>query len=199
MGHKLADEYFGEGITLVDDKIIQLTEEANIGFVYDLNTLEPITLFHYPTKGWGITWDGQYLIMSDGSASLYFLDPETFKQVRHIEVHAHDTPVDRLNELEYVQGEIYANIWPTDRIARISPQTGAVIGWIDLTSLLSLPDAKMIGWSEIEGMKGKTSIPFKKEACLNGIAYDPKNNRLFVTGKLWPKLFEIELIASVDQ
>lgn len=190
--HKLGDEYFGEGITVFDNKIVQLTEESHIGFTYDLNSFDQLGVFHYPTKGWGITWDGKNLVMSDGTSSLYFWDPVTFKQVRRIEVHTNDDPIPSLNELEYVQGEIYANIWPTDRIARISPENGEVLGWIDLNGLLAPTDQEKIGWSAIKGMK--PSIPLEKEACLNGIAYDPENQRLFVTGKLWPELYEIELV-----
>ena len=191
--HQLAEKYFGEGATVFDNKIVQLTEEAGIGFVYDLDDLRLLGEFRYPTQGWGITWDGESLIMSDGSASLHFLDPETFEQVRSVEVRANGVPLTNLNELEYVRGHVYANIWPTDRIAMISPQSGSVVGWIDLKGLLSQHDQEMIGWSVIEGLK--PSIPMKKEACLNGIAYDPENDRLFVTGKLWPKLFEIRLIG----
>jgi len=190
--HKLGDEYFGEGITVFENKIAQLTEESHIGFTYDLNSFDQLGEFHYPTKGWGITWDGKNLVMSDGTSTLYFWDPETFKQVRRIEVHANGDPIPSLNELEYVQGEIYANIWPTDRIARISPENGEVLGWIDLKGLLAPNDQEKIGWSVIKGLK--PSIPLEKEACLNGIAYDPENQRLFVTGKLWPELYEIELV-----
>lgn len=190
--HKLDDEYFGEGITVFESKIAQLTEESHIGFTYDLNSFDQLGEFHYPTKGWGITWDGKNLVMSDGTSTLYFWDPETFKQVRRIEVHANGDPIPSLNELEYVQGEIYANIWPTDRIARISPENGEVLGWIDLKGLLAQNDQEKIGWSVIKGLK--PSIPLEKEACLNGIAYDPENQRLFVTGKLWPELYEIELV-----
>ena len=194
--HALAAAYFGEGITLAGDTIFQITEDSHTGFTYDLLTLARRSSFQYPTKGWGIAWDGNRLIMSDGTACLYFLDPKTFQQVGKIEVHAGNQPVDRLNELECVEGEIYANIWPTNRIARISPATGAVTGWIDLAGLLSSEDKKNIGWSVIKEMKGKTSIPFSKEACLNGIAYDERSKRLFVTGKLWPKLFEIEVTIA---
>ena len=153
-----------------------MTWQSGIGFVYDKNSFELLEEFHYPTEGWGITHDGKSLIMSDGSSTLRFLDPETFEEIGRIEVRDKNGPVTRLNELEYVQGEIYANVWQTDRIARIAPDTGEVIGWIDLAGLLSPEDR---------------SEPVD---VLNGIAYDSDTDRLFVTGKLWPRLFEIELI-----
>jgi glutamine cyclotransferase len=154
-----------------------LTWRAKVGFVYDIQSFQLLDTFTYPTEGWGITHDGRSLIMSDGTSTLHFLDPQTFQEVRRLEVHTRDGPLSRLNELEYVQGEIYANVWKTDRIARISPETGEVVGWIDLEGLLRLEDRH----SRID--------------VLNGIAYDVKNDRLFVTGKLWPKLFEIELVV----
>lgn len=172
---RLADNLFGEGATSWQDHIVQLTWRAGIGFVYDRDSFERLATFRYPTEGWGITHDGTHLVMSDGSAVLRFWDPETFAEVRRIEVHADDGQVTRLNELEYVDGEIYANVWQTDRIARISPVDGRVLGWIDLTGLL-------IG----EDRKGAD--------VLNGIAYDADGDRLFVTGKHWPKLFEIKLV-----
>jgi glutamine cyclotransferase len=153
-----------------------LTWKSNVGFVYAKDTFEPVGEFSYPTEGWGLTHDGQRLIMSDGTPTLHFLDPDTFEEIGRIEVLDQDKPVVNLNELEYVQGEIYANIWQTDRIARIDPQIGHVVGWIDLTGLLSAEDR---------------SQPVD---VLNGIAYDAQADRLFVTGKLWPKLFEIELV-----
>jgi glutamine cyclotransferase len=174
----LPDEYFGEGITLWGDHIIQLTWKSNVGFVYAKDTFEPVGKFSYPTEGWGLTHDGQRLIMSDGTPTLHFLDPDTFEEIGRIEVRDRDKPVVNLNELEYVQGEIYANVWQTDHIARIDPQTGRVVGWIDLTGLLSAEDR---------------SQPVN---VLNGIAYDVQADRLFVTGKLWPKLFEIELMRA---
>ncbi len=150
-----------------------LTEDSHIGFVYDCETFTETGNFSYPTEGWGITSDSTNLIMSDGTAVLHFLDPATFHELRQVRVQEHGTPVESLNELEYVKGEIYANVWPTDRIARISPATGQVTGWIDLTGLLSPADQERIGWEAIESMRGHTSIPFGEEACLNGIAYDP--------------------------
>ena len=173
---RLPDRFFGEGITVYNNKIIQLTWRANLGFVYDKDTFQLLETFHYPTEGWGITHDGQHLIMSDGTATLHFLDPETFEEVSRVEVFDNNGPVTRLNELEYIQGEIYANVWKTDRIARIAPETGQVTGWIELKGLLS------------------TENYSKPVNVLNGIAYDAKNDRLFVTGKLWPRLFQVELI-----
>ncbi len=157
--------------------------------------LKPLGTFNYSTKGWGITYDGRYLIMSDGSSSLYFLDQETFLPVRTITVTTGGVPVTNLNELEYVNGEVYANVWPTYMIARIAPYTGEVVGWIDLTGLMSPEDEKQIGWSSIKSLGENTAIPFT-EACANGIAYDTSGNRLFVTGKLWPKVYEIQLVPE---
>lgn len=175
---ELSNQYFGEGITIYGDKIIQLTWKSHLGFVYDKYNFKLLQEFNYPTEGWGITYDGDFLIMSDGTSTLHFLDPETFEEMSQIEVYENDIPVTKINELEYVQGEIFANIWLTERIARINPLTGQVIGWIDLKGILSPED-----YSE-------------KVDVLNGIAYDAKNNRLWVTGKFWPKLFEIELIKD---
>jgi glutamine cyclotransferase len=174
---ELSDQFFGEGIAIYGDEIIQLTWQSHIGFVYDKNSFELLQEFAYSTQGWGITYDGTRLIMSDGTSTLHFLDPQGFGEIGHVEVFDNDGPVTKLNELEYVQGEIYANVWQTDRIARIAPETGRVVGWIDLGGLLSAEDR---------------SQPVD---VLNGIAYDADNDRLFVTGKLWPKLFEIELIS----
>ena len=173
----LPDQFFGEGITVYGNEIIQLTWQSNVGFVYDKNSFELLQQFNYSTEGWGITHNGTCLIMSDGTSTLHFLDPQTFEEISQLAVFADDDPVTRLNELEYIQGEIYANVWQTDRIARIAPETGRVIGWIDLRGLLTAEDR---------------SEPVD---VLNGIAYDTEADRLFVTGKLWPKLFEIELIS----
>jgi glutamine cyclotransferase len=174
---QLSAQFFGEGITSYGNRIIQLTWRARVGFVYDRQTFQLLDTFNYPTEGWGITHDGRSFIMSDGTSTLYLLDPQTFQEVGRLEVHTRDGPVSRLNELEYVQGEIYANVWKTDRIARISPETGEVVGWIDLEGLLRPEDRN------------------RRIDVLNGIAYDVKNDRLFVTGKLWPTLFEIELVV----
>jgi glutamine cyclotransferase len=169
----LPSAYFGEGLALWKDKLIQLTWKSKIGFVYDRATFRLVSTFTYSREGWGITQDGKRLIMSDGSSTLYFWDPETFKEIGHLDVKDKGKPVPELNELEYIRGEIYANVWQTDRIARISPSTGQVLGWIDLRGLFTPSE------------RAGTDV-------LNGIAYDAKRNRLFVTGKQWPKLFEIE-------
>ena len=173
---QLSPQVFGEGITVWEDRIVQLTWTEGIGFVYDKNTFEPLGQFTYSTEGWGITHDGNHLIMSDGTSTLYFLDPGSFRETGRIEVSDSRGPVTKLNELEYVGGEIYANVWLTDRIARISPETGRVTGWIELGGLLSQ-----------EELRGPVDV-------LNGIAYDARNDRLFVTGKLWPHIFEIRLV-----
>jgi glutamine cyclotransferase len=174
----LAAPYYGEGITICNQKIVQLTWQQHVGFIYDKESFALLREFDYPTEGWGITYDGQRLIMSDGTSTLHFLDPETFKEIGSVQVFDDSGPVDNLNELEYVNGEIYANVWLTDRIAMIDPRTGRVLGWIDLTGLLSAADL---------------SQPVN---VLNGIAYDAEHNRLFVTGKLWAKLFEIKLVPK---
>jgi glutamine cyclotransferase len=174
--YQLPDRFFGEGVTVFGDRIIQLSWQSGTGFVYDRRSFARLEEFSYSTEGWGLTHDGKSLILSDGSATLRFLDPETFAETGQVEVFDSDGPVTKLNELEYVKGEIYANVWPTDRIARIDPATGRVAGWIDLTGLLR-PE--------------EYPAPID---VLNGIAYDAAGDRLFVTGKLWPRLFEIELI-----
>jgi len=174
---ELSDQFFGEGITIYGDEVIQITWQSNVGFVYDKNSFELLQQFNYATEGWGITHDGTRLIMSDGTSTLHFLDPQTFEEIGQLEVFDNDGPVTKLNELEYIQGEIYANVWQTDWVARIAPETGQVVGWVELGGLLTAEDL---------------SEPVD---VLNGIAYDAKTDRLFVTGKLWPKLFEIELIS----
>ena len=176
--HHLAAKYFGEGITVYQNKLIQLTWKSHTGFIYDLKTFRLMGTFFYPTEGWGITCDGKHLIMSDGTATLRFLDPGTYKITKQIEVRDRGNILPNINELEYIKGEIYANVWGTGYIVRISPQTGQVIGWIDLRVLYSLV-----------GNSGKIDV-------LNGIAYDAKGDRLFVTGKYWPNIFEIRLKAS---
>lgn len=167
--------YFAEGITLLKGKIYQLTWEHELGFIYDAWTFEKTGQFNYRGEGWGLTSDGQSLILSDGTDRVRFLDPDNFQVQKTIAVRDRGTPVNQINELEYVQGELYANIWHTDRIARINPQTGIIAGWINLTGLLTGGEVR------------------DQEAVLNGIAYDETSGRLFVTGKLWPKLFEIRL------
>lgn len=169
------ERYFGEGITLWKDELIELTWRSGVAFVYDRATFERKRTYTYAGEGWGLTHDARSLIMSDGTASLRFLDPASFAERRRITVTDGGVPVPSLNELEYVKGQIYANVWQTNLIARIDPATGRVLGWIDLTGLLSPADA------------AGTDV-------MNGIAYDPGHDRLFVTGKLWPKLFEIRVI-----
>jgi glutaminyl-peptide cyclotransferase len=174
--YDLPAEYFGEGLTDWGSNLIQLTWRAHQGFVYDRFSFSLLRTFQYEGEGWGLTHDGMQLIMSDGTAYLRFLDPKSFRETRRVHVtdetgHA----VEDLNELEYVHGEIYANIWQTDKIIRISPRTGKILGWIDLSGII---DKHELGSSA---------------AVLNGIAYDSDADRLFVTGKLWPKLFEIRV------
>lgn len=171
----LEAQFFGEGIAVWEKTIVQLTWRSEVGFVYDLATFEPITRFSYTGEGWGLTHDGTQLIMSDGSSTLRFLDPKTFKETGRLGVRDANGPVANLNELEFVRGEIFANIWLSHRLARISPKTGQITGWIDLTGLLSPREA--IG----------TDV-------LNGIAYDAAGDRLFVTGKLWPRVFEVTVV-----
>jgi glutamine cyclotransferase len=171
-------KYFAEGLTNWGSTLIQLTWQDHTALVYDRFSFHLLRTFSYPGEGWGLTQDGAHLILSDGTAHLRFFDPATFREVRRITVKDHGVPVKELNELEYVHGQIYANIWHSDRIARISPATGKVLGWIDLAGLL--PQAEH-------------SSP---EAVLNGIAWDPVHDRLFVTGKLWPRLFEIKVIPA---
>jgi glutaminyl-peptide cyclotransferase len=167
-------QYFGEGIAVRGDTIYELTWQSEMGFLYDRATFKRKGTFNYRGEGWGLTHDGQRLIMSDGSAFLRFLDPATLKELSRVQVKDGGTPVGNLNELEYVKGEILANVWQTQRIARISPKTGLVTGWIELTGLLTPREAQAAD-------------------VLNGIAYDASGDRLFVTGKLWPKLFQIEV------
>jgi glutamine cyclotransferase len=173
---RLDSQYFAEGLTCWNGRLIQLTWQSNIGFVYDLMSFNLHSMFQYPGEGWGLTHDGKRLIMSDGSDTLRFVDPVTFRQQWRISVRDGAVSVKALNELEYVKGEIFANVWHTNRIARISPESGRVVGWIDLTGLL--PPVYRVD---------------DPEGVLNGIAFDAERNRLFVTGKLWPKLFEIKL------
>lgn len=174
--HRLLARFFGEGLTVYGDKIIQLTWRSNVGFVYDKDSFELLQKFDYPAEGWGITHDGEHLITSDGTSTLRFLHPQTFEQIGRLEVHDDNGPVTGINELEYIQGQVFANIWRKNRIAVISLRTGRVTAWINLRGLLPLRDR------------------LRRVNVLNGIAYDADNGRLFVTGKLWPKLFEIKII-----
>ena len=176
--HKLPGIYFGEGIATDGKRIVQLTWQSHKGFVYDIESFKPLKEFSYPTEGWGITYDGRNFIMSDGSATLYFLDPRSFKEIGRLEVYDDKGPVTRLNELEYVKGDIFANVWGEDRAARIDAGTGRVTGWIDLRGLLSDADRKT------------------RVDVLNGIAYDSETGKFYVTGKLWPKLFEIKILPK---
>jgi glutaminyl-peptide cyclotransferase len=172
----LPGEYFGEGIVIWKDRLLQLTWKAEKGFIYDLATFAPKGEFQYPGEGWGLTTDGKQIIMSDGTAQLRFWEPETLKETGRITVTDDGRPVPELNELEWVKGEIYANVWQTERIARIDPKTARVVGWIDCHGLLTPADRT------------------EQTDVLNGIAYDAKGDRLFVTGKRWPKLFEIKVV-----
>ena len=173
--HDVPAPDFGEGLTEWGSTLVQLTWQNHVVHIYDRGTLRLLRTLPYPYDGWGLTQDGISLIASDGTATLHFLDPVTVHETRHIVVKDRGKPVILLNELEYIHGQIYANVWHTDRIARIAPETGRVLGWINLAGLLK---------------PGEVSDP---EAVLNGIAYDSAHDRLFVTGKLWPKLFEIRL------
>jgi len=170
--------YFAEGLTNWGNTLVQLTWLSHVGFVYNMKTFRLLRTFHYPWKGWGLTQDGRHLILSDGTDVIHFLNPTTFKQIRSIRVTYHGAPVKELNELEYIHGEIYANVWMTNKIARISPHTGKVLAWINLTGIL--PHIFVL----------------RPGAVLNGIAYDAVHNRLFVTGKLWPRLFQIQVIPQ---
>lgn len=167
--------YFAEGVALLNNKIYQLTWIHQLGFIYDAQTLEKIGQFNYSGEGWGLASDGRSLLLSDGSNRIRFLDPDSFNVTKTIAVVDGKTPINELNELEYVNGEIYANVWHDDRIAVVDPESGRVKAWIDLTGLLQ---------------PGDVTDP---EAVLNGIAFDQASNRLFVTGKLWPRLFEIKI------
>ena len=172
--YQLKQRYFGEGITILNSKIFQLTWQSNIGFVYTKEKFLQIDEFYYGTEGWGITTDGTNLIMSDGTSFLYYIDPETFTAIRQIQVMDQKEAIHGLNELEFIKGEIFANVLPTDRIVRINPADGRVTGWIDLKNLMRQKGANV----------------------LNGIAYDQTRDHLFVTGKLWSNLYEIELIPK---
>ena len=175
--YALPSRLFGEGITVFGDRIIQLTWLNQTGFVYDKESFGLLQEFSYPTEGWGITNDGSQLIISDGTSTLYFLNPETFGKVGQVEVHdSNGNPVVNLNELEYIKGEVYANIWGEEKIAIINPHSGQVTGWIDLTGIYNHEN-------------------LSSNSVLNGIAYDEEGDRLFVTGKMWSQLFQIKLTA----
>ncbi len=173
---ELSSRYFGEGIVALKGRLYSLTWQDELGFVWNLEDFTPLGRFNYPGEGWALTTDGRRLIMSDGTDRLRFLDPETLAETGGVNVTADGVPVDQLNELEWVDGEILANIWQTDRIARIDPVTGRVKAFIDLTGLLP-HDPSMDPNDDV----------------LNGVAWDAAGHRLFVTGKDWPSLFEIRL------
>lgn len=177
--YSLPSQYFGEGIVDWKDRLVQLTWQAQTGFVYDLASFKLQRTFTYPGEGWALTRDQHHLYMSDGSAVLRVLDPETLATTGSILVTADGAPVTNLNELEWIKGELYANVWLTNRIARIDPASGHVVGWIDLDGLLDT-----------------NQLPDPGNDVLNGIAYDAAHDRLFVTGKCWPKLFEITLVKQ---
>jgi len=174
----LPPNLFGEGACILGDKIIQLTWTSKVGFVYDKESFRVINRIEYPTQGWGLTTNGEQLIMSDGSHIIYFLEPEYFTELSRIEVFDHEKAITNLNELEYIDGKIYANVYQTDFIVVIEPETGRVLSRIDLKGLLQPEDVH------------------DRIDVLNGIAYDPENKRLFVTGKRWPKLYEIHLVKK---
>jgi glutamine cyclotransferase len=175
--HDLDAAYFGEGISVLGDRIYQLTWQNGVGFVYDRESFQPVQQFSYPTEGWGLTHDGEQLILSDGTATLYFLDPATLQETGRVTVTLAGERVTRLNELEYVDGKVLANVWQTDSVLRIDPATGQVDGIYDFTGLLS----------QAPPFTGTVDV-------LNGIAFEEQSGRLFVTGKLWPALFEVELV-----
>jgi glutamine cyclotransferase len=168
--------YFGEGIEIVGDKVYQLTWRGNMVFVYDKNSFEPIGNHYNASEGWGLAFDGEHLILSDGTATLQFMNPETFAPERKVQVTLNGNPLIYLNELEYINGQIWANVWQTDYIVRIDPESGNVVSLIDMT-----------------GLSAQTQLG-SSEAVLNGIAWDEAGQRLFVTGKHWSNLFEIELV-----
>lgn len=170
--YNLPSDYYGEGLTIVDGKLIQLTWLEHVGFIYDANTFALIRNFSVTSQGWGLTYDGANLILSDGSSALTFLNPQTYQVTGQVNVKDGNQSINNINELEYVNGDVYANIWMTNRIAIINPQTGQVKGWIDLTGIYQ---------------------PTGFNSVLNGIAYDQQTNRLFVTGKNWPNLYEITI------
>jgi glutamine cyclotransferase len=173
--YSLPPSFFGEGLTIFGDRIIQLTWQSRVGFVYHRDSFALLRTFSYATEGWGLTHDGRRLFMSDGSDTLYLWDPDTFREESRVIVRDGGRPVRGLNELEFVEGRLYANVYPTDRIAAIDPGTGRFEGWIDLGGLVTMEDR------------------LRRAEVANGIAYDAAGKRLFVTGKRWNKLFEIRI------
>lgn len=176
--YQLKGQYFGEGLAVYQNNLIQLTWQNHIGFIYDKDNLNLLKTFTYSTEGWGLTFDGKNLVMSDGTSNLYLLNPDTLQMDGSIEVSDANILITNINELEYVDGMLYANIWQTDKIAVIDLKNGEVAAWIDLTGLL-----------QTQKYSGQVDV-------LNGIAYDSQNKRLFVTGKLWPYLFEIKIAEA---
>jgi glutamine cyclotransferase len=176
---QLPPPFFGEGVAVLGDRVFQLTWRSNVGFVYDKATFQSMRRFNYDTEGWGLTTDGKSLIMSDGTRTLYYLDPNTLQVTGKVQVKGGPATIAdmRLNELEYVKGEVYANVWPTDFIVRIDPESGEVVGWANLAGILSSDESKGVD-------------------ALNGIAYDFVDDKLFVTGKYWPTMFEIKLVPK---
>ncbi len=173
----LPPQYFGEGIVDWGANLYEWTWQSHVCFVFDRFSMRPIKQFTYTGEGWGMTHDAKSIITSDGTSTLRFRNPATFQETRHIVVHDGANKIEQLNELEFVKGEIYANVWHDDRIARVSPKDGTVLGWIDLHGIL--PDSQRVN----------------AESVLNGIAYDAQHDRLFVTGKQWPAVFEIKVVA----
>ena len=175
--YNLPSRYFGEGITIFNNRLLQLTWQKGLMFAYDIDSFKSVGQYSYDTEGWGITNDGSHLIVSDGTDILFFRDAFSFEEIRRLRVLDGDKVVKNLNELEFIEGEIWANVWQTDRIARINPETGIVNGWINLTGLLSDEDRNG-----------------RRVDVLNGIAFDESSKRIFVTGKWWPVLYEIKII-----
>lgn len=176
----LPAQEFGEGLTIFHGKVYQLTWLSKKGFIYNLDSFRQVGEFHYESEGWGLTHDDTSLILSDGTNTLRFIDPTSFAMIRTVEVYAGDQAVANLNELEYIDGEIFSNVWHSSRIARINPRSGQVVAWIDLSPLVA---------KEQHG----------EEDVLNGIAYDREAHRLFVTGKDWPEIIEIKLESEPQQ
>ena len=172
---RLPAKLFGEGLALREDRLYQLEWRGGQGFIYDRKSFKQLGNFRYQGEGWGLTWDGEHFILSDGSASLRFLDPETFALVRTVKVHNRLGPVDDLNELEFIEGKIFANRWHTDEVLVINPTSGLIEGTLDLSAL-------------------EQPRPHNQEAVLNGIAYDPKTRLLHVTGKLWPRIYTLQIL-----
>ena len=175
---ELPNQYFGEGIAVVGDRIYQITYKTGVGFVYDRKTFEKLREFKYDGEGWGLTYDGQHLIMSDSTDTLRFWDTETLKEVKRLRVRDGDQSIKAINEMEYVDGAIYGNVWMEERIARIDPKTGQVTAWIDMSNLLTATERS------------------RGVDVLNGIAHDPKTGNFLITGKLWPWVFEVKFVKK---